>query len=141
MPAGLEPRAQLGVVVQLAVEHDDHLAVLAGQGLMAVLGVDDGQPAVPQGDLRAVVEALAIRAAVDEPSRHRGHDLRVGVAAGRVDAGDPAHAGSVNPGKEGPGGGVQGGMRLRGACLAAVAVAIVAAEPAQATFHLSLIHI
>jgi hypothetical protein len=97
VPPRLQARPQLGVVVELAVEHDDDVAALVGQRLVAVLGIDDGQPAHAQRHLGGVEQALSVRSAVDQAGDHRGHHLWVGVAAGRVDAGDAAHGRQPSP--------------------------------------------
>ena len=59
-----------GVVVDLAVVDDDHRAVLVGHRLRAARHVLDGQPPVAEVDAVAVVEALAVGAAVDDRVGH-----------------------------------------------------------------------
>ena len=84
-----ELAAQFAVVVDLAVEGDDELAVGAVHRLRAALGeVDDGQAAVAQGDSSVIGEPFA---------------LAVGAAGGHVVA-DGAQFGPVRRG----GGGVEG---------------------------------
>ena len=90
--AGREPVAsafellsQLDVVEELSVTGDPEAAAPAGQGLVAALPVDDGQPPDPELHRRVPENALIVRAAVGQQPRH-GRDV-----AAAVDAGDPAH--------------------------------------------------
>jgi hypothetical protein len=56
-----ELAAQFAVVVDLAVEGDDELAVGAVHGLRAALRqVDDGQAAVAEGDSSVIGEPFAV---------------------------------------------------------------------------------
>ena len=49
MPVGLELRAQLRIVVDLAVEHDDETAVFTRHRLGGAVGkVEDRQPTMPE---------------------------------------------------------------------------------------------
>src|SRR5262249_6492140 len=87
-----EARAQLGEVVDLAVEHRDDLAVLARHRLVAAREGDDRKAAGPEGRLAVAVEALRVGAA----HRHRGgegrHFAGLDPAAADVDhAADAAH--------------------------------------------------
>jgi hypothetical protein len=67
----LELAAQLRVVVDLAVLDDDAGAILVRDRLVAVLEVEDRK--TPSRERNGAVDVLAgaVRAAVDEPLRHR----------------------------------------------------------------------
>ena len=67
--AGEQLLAQLGVVVDLAVEDDDDGAVLVGHRLRAAGDVEDREPPVAEADAVADVEAVAVGAAVDDACR------------------------------------------------------------------------
>jgi hypothetical protein len=90
--------AQFAVVVDLAVEGDDELAVGTVHGLRAALGeVDDGQAAVAEGDSSIIGEPFA---------------MAVGPAGGHVVA-DGAQLGPVRRGGGG-GEGVEAGYGAHG---------------------------
>ena len=95
-PERFELRADLGVVVDLAVEDDAQAAVLVGHGLVRrVAQVDDGEPSEPEADARILVhpEPWAIRTPVDHRLAHVRDQARLHpiVGAQRHDAGDAAH--------------------------------------------------
>ena len=87
----LELRAQLGVVVELAVLDDVNRAVLVRDRLVAGLQVDDREPAGSQSDRPFDEGAVAVRASVKELRAHPRELLRVGRPARRDDSADPAH--------------------------------------------------
>ena len=84
----LQPRAQLGEVVDLAVVGDDDRVVAAASaaadhhGLRAPRHVDDRQPAVPDRDLPAALladpRAFAVRAPVSDAGEHARQSLGLG---------------------------------------------------------------
>ena len=91
MAASLELLAQLGVVVDLAVDDRGHAAVLGVERLVAARDVDDGQPGVSQRERSDAPQRVAIRTAV---AQRLDHPLRRVLArrAGRIeDCSDPAH--------------------------------------------------
>src|SRR4051812_39918678 len=92
VPARSQTVAQLDEVVDLAVHHDRDLAVLGEDRLVAARDVDDRQPLASQGGLARYVDAARIRASVDDPLAHRGHEALLWRLAAVDDAGDPAHA-------------------------------------------------
>ena len=86
---------QLLVVVDLAVEDDDHRAVFVEQRLLAGGDVDDRQPPVAEAHAGLEVQAAFVRAAVGlrvvHALQHRA--VHLARAAGVEDAGDAAHDG------------------------------------------------
>ncbi len=50
MPAGFEILAQLGVIVNFAVEHDPELAVFVRERLMAAFEIDDAEAAETEAE-------------------------------------------------------------------------------------------
>ena len=88
----LELRAQLGVVVDLAVLDDDDAAVLVGDRLVAALEVDDRQPPRGQPGLAEHHLAAGVGPAVVQRGAHGGEHVAVRrSAAGAHDAADAAH--------------------------------------------------
>ena len=91
--------AQLGahglVVVELAVLDRDDAAVLGGDRLVPVRGVDDREPAHAQRDAVGRECPAVVRAAVGHDVGHPVEDLRrhdaPRVPADLEDAADPAH--------------------------------------------------
>ena len=71
MAARLERPAQGLMVVDLAIEGDDHRAILRGHGLRPAGQIHDGQPPVAEAEMRLRVEAFAIRAAMALRVGHR----------------------------------------------------------------------
>src|SRR6266850_4445532 len=63
--ARFEFRAQFAVIVDLAVENQDSISVLADHGLIAGLKIDDFEAHGPQRDTIRFVGALLIRASVN----------------------------------------------------------------------------
>jgi hypothetical protein len=115
VPARLEGAALAGVLVQLAVGHHLHGAVLRADRLRAAGGVDERQ--APRAERRAAVDETAL--AVGAPVRLgvEQHVERVGPRRRRVaqrdDAGDPAHQQApytaklrLPPSRVKPGGGI-----------------------------------
>ena len=92
VPAPLERRAQLEVVVDLAVLDDLDRAVLVPDGLVAAGEVDDGETARRQGDRAVDERARAVRAAVAQRLVHGLERPRVdGASVERGESADPAH--------------------------------------------------
>ena len=85
--AGLELAAQLGVVVDLAVEDEREVAIVAVERLVAGRDVDDREAPHPDREVRADVGALAVGAAVHDRTQHLFEQL--GIGAGEPD--DAAH--------------------------------------------------
>ena len=89
--------AQLGVVVDLAVEDEPERAVLVRHRLhRRRREVDDREPAIPEPDasVRGEPGRGAVGPAVDHRLAHAGDELAVDRGCGRVeaeDAGDAAH--------------------------------------------------
>ena len=88
--ARLELRAQLGVIVDLAVVDNRDLALGVPHGLRPMREVDDGEAPVPEEEagLRLQVETVSVRPPMSERS---GHPLDVGPIARPGKAGEPAH--------------------------------------------------
>ena len=70
MASGLEQRPQRAVVVDLAVEDDPAGLVLVGHRLMPAGAIDDRQPPMTERHPLAVVESVAVRAAMPERIGH-----------------------------------------------------------------------
>ena len=71
MALGLQPRAQLQMVVDLPVEGDPDGAVLVAERLSAGLAeVDDAEPAMTERDAFGHVAAVVIRTTVYQPCLH-----------------------------------------------------------------------
>ena len=87
----LELAAQLQVVVDLAVLHDDDGAVLVGDRLVAAGQVDDRKPPCGEPDAALDMRALGVRPAVLERRRHAREPLRVHGSARGGDSADAAH--------------------------------------------------
>ena len=119
MSARDELRAQIEVVVDLAVERDPDGAVLVAHRLRAGRGeIDDGQAAMTEGDGAVDVHAGAVGSAVRNDLRHARDQIAVG-GPGEIavqEAADAAHAGSSTDGRE-------------RTCRAAFAVSGAAANP------------
>ena len=79
----LELAPQLGVVVDLAVEDEREVAVVAVERLVAGRDVDDREPAHADREVRADVGALAVGAAVHDRPQHLFQQL--GIGAGEPD--------------------------------------------------------
>ena len=91
--AGFQPRAQRGMVVDLAVEDDPDRAILVGHRLMPATHVHDGQAPMSEPHGAVDEQALAVGAAV---TKNVPHPLEPRLLHGLVDvelrdAGDAAH--------------------------------------------------
>src|SRR5512135_1428406 len=64
VPTARELRNELLVVVDLAVEHDDHAAVLVEQRLLASGKIDDRQPPMAEAEPGLDVQPALVRSAV-----------------------------------------------------------------------------
>ena len=92
-PRALQLRAQLAVVVDLAVQDDDDRAVLVEDRLVAGLEVDDAQALDAEARAPAMMEPARVRAAVLEPRAHAREQLRVDrLAVGADLSDDSAHS-------------------------------------------------
>ena len=96
VPGRRELAAQALEVVDLAVEHHHHGAVLVEERLRAAGEVDDAQAAVAETDAPGDVEALGVGAAVGDDPRHPLQHVGRVLALAPV-AGDAAHAGAGRP--------------------------------------------
>ena len=96
-----ERPAQLAVVVDLAVEHQGNLSIIAAHRLAPACDVDDGEPAVRQG--RAALRISPEAFSIGPPMRHQtGHGaqalaVRVGTVPEGYRPGDATHAGVTPP--------------------------------------------
>ncbi len=90
MAAAHELPAQLGVVVEFAVEHDADLAVLVPHRLVTGGQIDDREPAMTEEHTPDLVDmkAVAIGSAMRQRSRHA---LQIGAAAAARESGQAAH--------------------------------------------------
>jgi hypothetical protein len=75
-----QPRGQLAIVVDLAVERDPDGAILARHRLAARLEVDDAQPADAERGGTADDEALVVGAPVRDPIGHALEDALLGAS-------------------------------------------------------------
>src|SRR6202040_2657637 len=75
--AGFEFRAQFAVVVDLAVEDQDGVAVVADHGLIAALQIDDLEAHRAQGNDWRFVDALLVRPAMNQGVRSRANSFGV----------------------------------------------------------------
>src|SRR6478672_13745859 len=95
MAAGQEPRAELLVVVDLAVEHDVDGPILVRHRLMPAGHVDDAEAAHADGDARRDVIPVVVGPAMPNGVAHAAEPVRgvrrVGRATG--EAGYSAHGG------------------------------------------------
>ncbi len=107
MAAAAQPLAQLAVVVDLAVEHREHGAVLVGDWLVAAGHVDDAQPPHPERDARLDVRAALVGPAVDDRVRHRVQPRLVERRSGATSRGDATDATHVSQSTPPPGAGLQ----------------------------------
>ncbi len=97
MPAKDQALAQFAIVVELAVEDYSDVFGFVPEGLVSAGQINDAQPAHPQGESwRAPIanqKSFFIRATVAHRCGHRAHtQLRFGVARGKGDSADAAHA-------------------------------------------------
>ena len=78
IPGGLQLVAQLDVVVDLPIEHDDKLAVRRVHRLVAGgAQVQDGESAKTEPHVLVEVQTRVVRAPVRDALRHPGQDRRV----------------------------------------------------------------
>src|SRR5829696_1048515 len=90
--ASLERRAELEVVVDLAVLDDLNRAVLVSDRLVSAREVDDGEAARRQGDGAVDQRARTVRAAVPQRLVHCLERPGVdGASVERGESADPAH--------------------------------------------------
>ena len=73
-PVAMTELFQLGtyglMIVDLAVEADDDGAALIGHGLLAAGDIDDGQPAMAEGEVRFEMKTVPVRAAMSHRIGH-----------------------------------------------------------------------
>jgi hypothetical protein len=86
----LELRAQLGMVIDFAIENDADGTVLVPHWLLAALEIDDGEAAETQKDplLLVDVESLVVGPAMRQRPRH-GHEVFAVTISEKT--GYPAH--------------------------------------------------
>ena len=77
MAPGDQLTAHFGKVVDLAVEHDLHAAILVANRLIASRQVDDAQPAMAQADAIGEEVAGRIGSAMHHGIRHRDQHIAV----------------------------------------------------------------
>ena len=92
MAAGGELGAQVGEVVQLAVEHRDDVSALALDGLVAELGIEHLQALVAENTGAVCVGGSLVGSAVAEPGAHLVDEGRLRLDRRRIESADPAHA-------------------------------------------------
>ena len=77
VPAGLQIRAEIPIIVDLAVEHDPDRSVLVRERLMAPREVDDAEPPHPEAHRAVYIDAVIIRTPVGDRLAHRPDDARI----------------------------------------------------------------
>src|SRR5204863_4107729 len=80
MAASLEFRAELGVVVDLAVKNKDEIAIGGSHRLMAAFQIDDGKAAMAEEDGAVVPESAIVRPAMSEAGGHARQRFAVACA-------------------------------------------------------------
>ena len=91
--AALQIAADIGVVVDLAVEDDPDRPVFVRRRLLAGAQIDDAEAAVGKGGVCVEVQARLVGPAVDENVAHADR-TRLGIAADpivRYESGNPTH--------------------------------------------------
>jgi len=63
---GAKGTAQFLVIIDFTVEHQDHIAVFAAEGLVPAGEINDPEAHCAQGNIRRLVDALLVRPAVDQ---------------------------------------------------------------------------
>jgi hypothetical protein len=95
VPIPLEPRAELDVVVELAVLHPDDAAVFIRKGLVPPLDVDDAESPHPERDPGCEVRPAVVRTSMGHGVRHPIEGLDIDwKAPNALDlnrSADPAH--------------------------------------------------
>src|SRR5580765_8260822 len=93
MSARFQLRPLFKVIKELAIEDHDDVPILIGHGLLAIREADNAQSARRQRDAWLKKEALFVRAAMHNSTRHSPHDfVRHGSLLGEINnACDPAH--------------------------------------------------
>jgi hypothetical protein len=82
--------SQLGMIVDLAIEHGADLAVLVPHRLVAGRQIDDREAPMAKEHTPQIVDMKAV--AVGPAMRQSGgHALKVGAAAAARESGQPAH--------------------------------------------------
>lgn len=81
---GGEPAPEVLVVVDLAVDGDDHRLVLVVEGLVAGGRVDDGEALVGEVAVAHLTEAAPVGATVLEPPRQLQHPASLVLAMTRL---------------------------------------------------------
>ena len=82
---------ELDIVVDLAVEDDDHAAIFIRDRLPPTGNIDDAQPAHAECELAIDIHALIIRPAMADYTQHASESFRrnwllIGVAEGTANA-------------------------------------------------------
>src|SRR6202167_1235755 len=93
MATAFELRAQVGKVINLAVEHDPRAAIFVEDGLMASGEVDDAETAHAKTSAIGDVESFVIRAAVHDLLAHVVHESfgNIALASCAYHSSDSAH--------------------------------------------------
>src|SRR5262249_44826800 len=80
MTQRLQSGAELGMIVNLAVINQNHVAILAAHGLLARHEVDDHKPHCTQRNVRGFVNALLVRPAMNQRSGGPAYEARLNRA-------------------------------------------------------------
>ena len=93
VPASLQIRSELPIIVDLAVEYDPDRPVLVRQRLMAAGDVDDAEPAHPEAHGAVHIDAFVVGTPVNDGLTHRPDDSRLDLLVPVVIelSGDAAH--------------------------------------------------
>ena len=93
VPAGLQIRSELPIIVDLAVEDDPDRPILVRNRLMAAGDVDDAEPAHPEAHGAVHVDAFVVGTPVNDGLTHRPDDSRLDLLVPVVIelSGDAAH--------------------------------------------------
>jgi hypothetical protein len=98
VPARLQRRTKLKVVVDLAVEDHPYGFVLVGDGLMSGVQVNDAEAPHADGAVAVQMVAFVVRAAVHNSAAHPLDPSEAGGRPGREESRDPTHANDCNSG-------------------------------------------
>jgi len=77
MPRLCQFLAQVSVVIELAIENYDRVAVIGGHRLVATFEIDDAQPDGSQRHFRGFPDALLVWPAMNQRSRDFPDPLRI----------------------------------------------------------------
>ena len=107
-PLPAEPVRVAAVVVDLAVENQDITGFRIDPRLVPAIRGDDGEAQVADRDLRVDMDAMLVRSAIGDRTKHPGkHLLGIGTRRGKAD--QPAHVICLTSGQ-----GMQGSASCHG---------------------------